>query len=679
MKTTPQAVAAALVAVFAVVLVRTAWVSDDAFITLRVVDNAVHGFGLRWNVVERVQAYTHPLWLLVLLPTYAITREPFFTTLALGAAFSLGTVGAIAWRWRHEPWTAVAVLVPLIVSRAFVDYSTSGLENPLTHLLLAGFVFAAAAGRRLAVLGGLAALIALNRLDALLLVFPVLSWEAWRRGARVASRELAIGFLPLLAWLAFATVYYGMPYPNTALAKLATGIPAGELAAQGVRYLAESIRHDPATLAATAAAGVAAMVWGGTRERLLAAGAALYLAYTVKVGGDFMSGRFLAAPLLLALLAGAPAAAGVRWGRAALGGGALALSFAGPFPNLLSGPAIATQRSGVLDPSGIADERRFYFSFQGWLNGASDDERPLATATRAGRAWRDSRAALDVAPAVGVRGYYAGPGVHVLDLNALTDPLLARLPMVVRDPAYAAMRRSLGLADPAPPWRIGHFARSVPAGYLATLLSGENRIADPEIRALWERVATVTRGPVWSARRFGILAGWLGGGGRLQRTRAEASPLDWEEALAVRPDDPALRYGKAAARLEPTEVDAALAIAPTNLEVLALAVRARATAGDLTGAVALSRRAVELAPRDPELRSIHAAMLGATGDLKGAIAEYRRALDGDPVFAAAAKVGIGRCLLALGDRASARTWLRQASIADPGNPEWRRLLDQVGR
>jgi Flp pilus assembly protein TadD len=95
--------------------------------------------------------------------------------------------------------------------------------------------------------------------------------------------------------------------------------------------------------------------------------------------------------------------------------------------------------------------------------------------------------------------------------------------------------------------------------------------------------------------------------------------------------------------------------------------------------VALSRRAVELAPRDPELRSIHAAMLGATGDLKGAIAEYRRALDGDPVFAAAAKVGIGRCLLALGDRASARTWLRQASIADPGNPEWRRLLDQVGR
>lgn len=679
MKTISRAVAAALVAAFAVVLVRTAWVSDDAFITLRVLDNAVHGHGLRWNVAERVQAFTHPLWLLVLLPFYAITREPFFTPLALGAACSLGTVGAIAWRWRGEPWTAAAAVVPLIASRAFVDYSTSGLENPLTHLLLAGFVFAGSGGGPWLAQVALAALIALNRPDAILLVAPVLGWEAWRRGARAASRDLAIGFLPLAAWAAFATVYYGIPYPNTALAKLATGIPAGELAAQGVRYLAESIRHDPTTLAATVAAGAAAIAWGGTRERLLAAGAALYLAYTVKVGGDFMSGRFLAAPLLLALLAGAPAAAGVRRGRAALAAGALALSFAGPFPNLLSGPAISTHRSGVLDPSGIADERRFYFSFQGWLNGASDDERPLATATRAGRSWRDSKAALDLAPAVGVRGYYAGPGVHVLDLNALTDPLLARLPMVARDPAYAAMRRSMGLADPAPAWRVGHFARPVPAGYLATLLTGENRLADPGIRKLWDEVATVTRGPVWSARRLRIVAGWLAGGGRLDGPRAPSVPIDWDEALAARPGDAALRYGKAAARLDPADVEAALAAAPSNVEVLALAVRARATEGDLAAAVALSRRAVELAPRDPELRSIHAAMLGAAGDPRGAIAEYRRALDGDPVYAVAAKVGIARCLIALGDAASAATWLREAVAADPGNDEWRRLLERVRR
>ncbi|MDP7573157.1 MAG: hypothetical protein QF391_16270, partial [Myxococcota bacterium] len=45
------------------VVIAQAWVSDDAFITFRVIDNFVHGYGLRWNVDERVEVYTHPLWL----------------------------------------------------------------------------------------------------------------------------------------------------------------------------------------------------------------------------------------------------------------------------------------------------------------------------------------------------------------------------------------------------------------------------------------------------------------------------------------------------------------------------------------------------------------------------------------------------------------------------------------
>jgi hypothetical protein len=36
----------------AVVLIRTAWICDDAYITFRTIDNFLHGFGLRWNVAE---------------------------------------------------------------------------------------------------------------------------------------------------------------------------------------------------------------------------------------------------------------------------------------------------------------------------------------------------------------------------------------------------------------------------------------------------------------------------------------------------------------------------------------------------------------------------------------------------------------------------------------------------
>lgn len=55
-----------LLGIFALVLYRSAWLCDDAYITFRTVDNFINGYGLRYNTGERVQAYTHPLWLLLL-------------------------------------------------------------------------------------------------------------------------------------------------------------------------------------------------------------------------------------------------------------------------------------------------------------------------------------------------------------------------------------------------------------------------------------------------------------------------------------------------------------------------------------------------------------------------------------------------------------------------------------
>ena len=74
---------AAAVLLYGVVILRTAWLSEDAFITFRTVDNFIHGFGLTWNVSERVQAYTHPLWMLLLSIAYFLTREIYYTALAV--------------------------------------------------------------------------------------------------------------------------------------------------------------------------------------------------------------------------------------------------------------------------------------------------------------------------------------------------------------------------------------------------------------------------------------------------------------------------------------------------------------------------------------------------------------------------------------------------------------------
>jgi hypothetical protein len=76
----------------ACVLLLTAWVSDDAFITLRTVDNWRHGYGLTWNIRERVQTYTHPLWMFLLAGIHVFVPNGYFTALIAGLLISLTVV-----------------------------------------------------------------------------------------------------------------------------------------------------------------------------------------------------------------------------------------------------------------------------------------------------------------------------------------------------------------------------------------------------------------------------------------------------------------------------------------------------------------------------------------------------------------------------------------------------------
>src|SRR5262245_6422538 len=75
--------AALLALMFLAVLVRTAWISDDAAITLRTVLNVTHGFGLTYNVAERVQTFTHPLWLGLLTAGYLVVRNVYVSAFVL--------------------------------------------------------------------------------------------------------------------------------------------------------------------------------------------------------------------------------------------------------------------------------------------------------------------------------------------------------------------------------------------------------------------------------------------------------------------------------------------------------------------------------------------------------------------------------------------------------------------
>jgi arabinofuranosyltransferase len=280
------------VVAYVIVLYRAAWLSDDSYITLRSVDNFVNGLGPVWNPVERVQVFTHPLWYLILSAVYFFTHEAFFTTLGISLLISVTVFVLFALLSKRSAALAVSLSI-LLFSNAYVDYSTSGLENPLTHLLIFCFIlFYMKDERNIKALSVIAGLVIFNRMDLILLLLPALLWLFVESPNWKSLLAMLTGFIPFILWEMFATFYYGFPFPNTAYAKLNVDIPQPELIQQGLWYFINSLDIDPITLVAILAGLVVAFASRSIKGVSLAVGSILYMLYLIWIGGDFMSGRF---------------------------------------------------------------------------------------------------------------------------------------------------------------------------------------------------------------------------------------------------------------------------------------------------------------------------------------------------------------------------------------------------
>lgn len=476
-----------------VTLMRNAWLTDDCYITFRTIWNACNGLGLRWNPVERVQTFTHPLWLLLMLPVYLVTGKAWLTAWITGLGCTMAAAVAL-FRGARTPMLGLAGLVLLLASRAVTDFAMAGLENPLSWLLLV-LLFHTVAGRRpqerpIAV-GLLSGLVVLNRLDHALFVLPLLVVTATNLDWKGRFR-LLLGGTPLLVWLVFATVYYGSPLPNTFYAKAVTGLPRPLMLEQGLRYFWDSLLNDPVTLSVILLAMVLACGRRHREIRPMAVGVVGYLAYVLWIGGDFMTGRFFADPYVVAVVMllrwkGNP----VRFLAAAAA--IFTVAILHPHHPQKVGPAYYQDRTGherTLYPAGIVDEKGMAWrrsSLHGFGRGKEVFD---AEAIIAGKPtdFRPDKIELDFQVAVGLRGYTCGPGIHIVDRLGITDPLLSRLP-----------------ALETPVWRIGHLFRRVPDGYAESILHGENRLHDPELRPLLDDLLLVTRGPLFTCERWAAI------------------------------------------------------------------------------------------------------------------------------------------------------------------------------
>ena len=70
--------------------------------------------------MERVQAYTHPLWFLLLSASTFVSGSIYYSSLILSLVFSLGALALVALRGTERRWNAVlavgVLIAPILVA-----------------------------------------------------------------------------------------------------------------------------------------------------------------------------------------------------------------------------------------------------------------------------------------------------------------------------------------------------------------------------------------------------------------------------------------------------------------------------------------------------------------------------------------------------------------------------------
>jgi len=461
------------------------WTADDGFIDLRVVRQLREGHGPVFNVGDRVEVATSPMWVAVLsvldllLPLRLEWIAALTSLLATAGALVLAVFGTrralLACRASVGWLIPLGALVYAVLPPAW-DFATSGLETGISLLWIATcwWLLCRRVGPRtppttpwfIPVVLGLGPLL---RPDFLifsvffLAALLVRSARSWRTVAGVLGLAAA---LPVVVEV-FRMGYYGTLVPNTAIAK------EGTLANwhQGWLYLRDFVR--PYWLVVPLALLLVFELCrrqgeDQTAQRqfrtlvvLTLAAGVVYALFVVRVGGDFMHGRMLLPALFTLLLpVSVVVTAGARWALVAVVAiWAVACAFALRTPYSGSSTAARGIFAAVDPKTGIADERLF------WTRGASsphpvtiDDylANPIGQAARRTRELARSghrgllldglavqqhllplrrgvsASIVAGATALGIYSYAAGDAVTVVDDHGLADPLAAHQRLVRR-------------------------------------------------------------------------------------------------------------------------------------------------------------------------------------------------------------------------------------------------------
>ena len=476
--------------VFLYLFLNTAWVAEDAFITFRSVDQLLAGHGAVWNIGERVQVYTHPLWYFLVVLGKALGVESYLFVLLLSALCLFLLLTLTVWLARRQGLSYPLLFLFLFLatlSRSFIDYSSSGLENPLIHLLLGGYVAVYVSQqppeRRFFYTTLFYALVFLTRPDAIIMLTPasLALFIQLLRQRKPWLKPALLGLAPAIIWELFSLFYYGSLTPNTALAKVNIGYSHSLLAERALEVIYHNFLFDPLTFLLMAGALLATLVLKSTPARLLMAGVVLQLAYIVYVGGDYMFGRFFSGAFYLSLLALLLATATIPAERQQLAPQWALIFLAALFSKNYQ-PSLDYRNFFGPNNNGN-DTRGFYFQRLGLLPVLLKHGGNYKTESNM---FIKQEKKYSFNCLIGQAGWNSRPDVYIIDPLALSEPFLARLPAKEN-------------AD------IGHYQRAFPAGYVLSRVRGGNHLENPVLARLYDDVLLATQADLLDPRRLGAI------------------------------------------------------------------------------------------------------------------------------------------------------------------------------
>ena len=234
---------------------------DDARIFFVYGENIVEGDGIVFNAGgERVEGFTSPLWLFLVVIAFAIFNRPDFYLLLLGLLILSGAIAAL---WYLEisrklaSWRSVFFLLWIAGTPAYIFWMSLPLMD--TTIWSAILIFSAIATIRSdhpLLMAVCMVLLVLARPEGIVwgLVFISLYGIriAARKGITYAWRTIRLPFivfiLTILALTSVRLAFFGYPLPNTYYAKVSPDIVYN--LEQGVLYLVAFVASNPLALIA---------------------------------------------------------------------------------------------------------------------------------------------------------------------------------------------------------------------------------------------------------------------------------------------------------------------------------------------------------------------------------------------------------------------------------------------